>query len=77
MCSASVIYRYGQEMPYNNWTPEALRGYDSLLEAAKRFDDLAQQPHCHDPEKEHWYQELVERMKTFETQLSEQTRAQS
>ena len=75
MCSASVVYRYGQDIPYNDWTPKTLESYTSLLDAAKSFDEASKQPHCHDPVKERWYQELVERMKKFEQQLSEQSHA--
>lgn len=37
--------------PILSWTPEAVKAFVALIEAAKQFDTVSGQPDCEDPEK--------------------------
>lgn len=58
MCVISVISDYGRQMPVKNWGDLAKRhAFQQLLDKAKVFDKVAEQPDCHDAEKTAWLDE--------------------
>jgi hypothetical protein len=59
MCTVSVITDYGRSIPLDQWTPVRLEEFKRLVERAKAFDAIANQPDCEDPEKAKWL-EVVE-----------------
>jgi hypothetical protein len=55
--------RYPRPTPYTPapiLTPEQIDELMKLIEAAKKFDTVANQPDCEDPEKEKWIEEIKE-----------------
>lgn len=47
-------------------TAEEIKAFKKLVEAAERFDQIANQPHCEDPEKIKLLQRLEERLARIE-----------
>ncbi|TFG95718.1 hypothetical protein E4H12_12680 [Candidatus Thorarchaeota archaeon] len=62
MCTISVIYDYGQQLPQTFWTEESFEHYHQLLEAAKLFDQQSGQPDCEDPSKALWIETIKSRL---------------
>jgi len=51
MCTVSVIYDMYRELPDSWYTPQRIETFRSLVESAKQYDSLTNQPDCEDPEK--------------------------
>jgi hypothetical protein len=52
MCTQSVVLAYGLErVQPSQWSPMAMAKFEALLAAARRFDEVAEQPHCEDSDK--------------------------
>jgi hypothetical protein len=66
MCTVSVIFDYGKQMPQQFWTQESFDQYMALLKAAKHFDDASGQPDCEDPTKTQWIEDIKTRLKQGE-----------
>lgn len=67
MCAVSAMLDYGRlKVNTNEWTTITWKEYKELLEKARQWDVLANQPHCEDPAKEQWMQEVEERLKKLE-----------
>lgn len=66
MCVTSAILDYGRQQPYYSWTPPTWQEYQDLLEKARKWDELAHQPHCEDPDKERWMKEVDDRLRKLE-----------
>lgn len=66
MCVTSAIMQYGQTVPINSWTTISWQHYHELLEKARKWDELAAQPHCEDPSKEKWMKAVEKRLKELE-----------
>jgi len=63
MCAVSVIHDYGRSVHPDAWTPEALDTFKKMVEDAKKFDKLTNQPDCEDPEKMKWVEPVEESLK--------------
>lgn len=62
MCAISVIMDYGRNNPIK-WNPDNFGAFKSLLRAAEEFDTKADQPHCEDPAKAVWFEEVERQMR--------------
>lgn len=61
MCILSVISNYSQErFDRNVWNnPSLLEAFRDLIDSAKRFDMVAEQPDCIDSEKDRFLKEIL------------------
>lgn len=59
MCMVSMVSDYGQNrIPYQQWTGPSWQEYQSLLEKARKFDQMMGQADCVDPNKDAWQQKM-------------------
>lgn len=59
MCIVSMIHDYGSKLPQDTWKlPDALPLFDGIVKRAQEFDKAAKQPHCVDPEKLKFLEEV-------------------
>lgn len=59
MCIVSMVHDYGSKLPQDTWKlPNALPLFDDIVKRATEFDKAAQQPHCEDPEKLKFLEEV-------------------
>lgn len=66
MCSVSVLMDYGSNVPTHQWTVPNWIEYQELLEKARKWDAIADQPDCHDTDKAEWMKAIEERLETLE-----------
>lgn len=78
MCVVSNIIGAGQQIwpspnTYTPWyaqppgpTPEQWAAFQELVEKARKFDELAGQPDCEDPQKTEWMRQIEERLAQLE-----------
>jgi hypothetical protein len=59
MCAASVIYDYGSRIPPYKWTTDGYDRYKEIIDKAKEWDKIMDQPGCDDEVKADWMK-LVE-----------------
>lgn len=71
MCVVSMISAYGQQMEPHWWTHERFKEFTKLRKYAEHFDEVTGQPHCEEPQKEAWFQQLMKRLDTIEKKLDE------
>lgn len=83
MCAVSMIMDYGRTNPPWQQLPgplypqplpddearEAIKKFIALVEAAKKYDAETGQPHCEDPEKAKFEQEVLRRLAEIEKRL--------
>lgn len=67
MCVTSAVLGYGMTVPTTSWATITWDEYNKLLDKARRWDELSNQPHCEDPEKEKWMLEVEDRLERLET----------
>lgn len=58
MCIVSNITGYGQTFPDDWWDYQKWREYKRLLDQAQKWDEIASQPDCVDPEKKIWIEKI-------------------
>lgn len=76
MCAVSMVYRSGiDNWPHINKLPAAQPQYDywtkwvEMLEKARKYDALTNQPDCEDPAKEHILEKVLKRLDELEQKL--------
>ena len=72
MCVVSMVLDYGRTIPPERWRPDTWRPYKQLIEQAKEFDRIAEQPDCDDPEKARWMADMEKRVLELEKKELEQ-----
>lgn len=59
MCIVSMVHDYGAKLPQDTWKlPSALPAFEDIVKRAQEFDRIAKQPHCVDPEKLKFLEEV-------------------
>ena len=68
MCVVSQVMDYGwKRIPDDMWNETTIDQFRRLLEEARKFDKVADQPECEDPEKA----KLLDKLDAIEKQLEE------
>lgn len=57
MCAVSMVYDYGRDRILD-WNRPGIIQFKKLVEEAKKFDEVTNQPDCEDPEKAKFMEEL-------------------
>lgn len=60
MCTASVVYQYGRDLPPDQWTDKSREAFRKLIRDAMDFDKTTGQPDCEDSEKKKWWSAIEE-----------------
>jgi hypothetical protein len=75
MCAVSAVIDYGKKTWDWGWQYPTLdpsmmilemKTYLELVEKAKKFDEIAKQPHCEDPEKAKLLEKIEARIQALE-----------
>lgn len=71
MCAVSMVYDYGQRLPYDWWNKERFSKYERLIKEAERFDEETNQPDCEDASKAEFMKNIIERLERIEEKLND------
>ena len=62
MCTVSMIFDAGRQLPDGAWTKDALSDFKRVVDAAKVFDKATGQADCEDPEKAAFLKRITARV---------------
>lgn len=68
MCVYSMVLDYGQRIPDQQWDLRKWAEFQEIVNKAKKWDELMQQPNCEDPKKVEWEKRIEERLKRLENE---------
>jgi hypothetical protein len=66
MCVVSVLSGWGQIQPEKMWNTDSWKTFQELINVGEKFDKVAGQPDCIDPEKDAWMKRIEERITALE-----------